>query len=132
MVKRGPKGPSQPLSDEKFKQLKNMIRIHCTRDEICSVFEMSVTTLNRRLKERGEKNFEAFQKKNAGEGKASLRRWQWTAARKLNPTMLIWLGKNELGQNDFQQHMDNEAPPLNISITTAEPVGDVRVTRSSD
>jgi hypothetical protein len=109
-----------------------MIRIHCTRDEICSVFEMSVTTLNRRLKERGEKNFEALYKKNSAEGKASLRRWQWSCAKKENPTMLIWLGKNELGQNDGQHLMDNEAPPLNISITTAEPVGDVRVTRSSD
>jgi hypothetical protein len=30
----------------------------------------------------------------------SLRRWQIEAARKGNPTMLVWLGKQLLGQTD--------------------------------
>jgi AraC-like DNA-binding protein len=88
------------MSDKEFEQLVAMIRIQCTRDEICDVLNMSETTLNRRLKERGEHNFEALYKKHSGEGKASLRRMQWKAAEAGNPTMLVWLGKNMLDQKD--------------------------------
>lgn len=118
------------MSDEDFDQLVGMIRIQCTRDEICEVFSLSSTTLNRRLKERGELNFEALYKKHQGEGRASLRRAQWKAAQSGNPTMLVWLGKNMLGQSDGQYQDTAETPALNINITAAEPVGDVNVTRS--
>lgn len=42
-------------------------------------------------------------KKRAG-GKASLRRMQWKSAEDGNTTMLIWLGKNILGQTDKVQN----------------------------
>jgi hypothetical protein len=104
--KTGPKGPSKPMTDKEFDQLVNMIRIQCTRDEICDVLNMSDTTLNRRIKERGidgVTNFEALYKKHQGEGKASLRRAQWKAAQEGNPTMLVWLGKQMLGQTDKRE-----------------------------
>jgi hypothetical protein len=88
------------MSDEEYEKLIAMIRIQCTRDEICGIFGMSDTTLNRRLAERGDENFEALYKRHCDEGKASLRRQQWAAAQKGNPTMLIWLGKQMLGQTD--------------------------------
>ena len=106
MTKTGPKGPSKPMSDKEFAQLVGMIRIQCTRDEICDILGMSDTTLNRRIKEQGIEsvdNFEALYKKHSGEGKASLRRMQWKAADAGNPTMLVWLGKQMLGQKDKQE-----------------------------
>ena len=75
--KTGPKGPSKPMSEKEFKQLIELIKIQCTRDEICEVLGMSDTTLTRRIAERkieGVTNFEALYKKHQGEGKASLRR----------------------------------------------------------
>tara|TARA_R110000868_G_scaffold32352_5_gene117701 strand:- start:596 stop:1018 length:423 start_codon:yes stop_codon:yes gene_type:complete len=98
--KRGPKGPSKPLNDEDFQRLLNMVRIHCTQDECCSILGMSDTTLNRRLKERGEDNFEAFYKSHNSEGKMSLRRMQWQAAENGSSSLLIWLGKQYLNQRD--------------------------------
>ena len=98
--KRGPKGPSKPLSDQDFQRLLNMVRIHCTQDECCRILDMSDTTLNRRLKERGEENFEAFYNRYNSEGKMSLRRMQWEAAESGNSPMLIWLGKQYLNQRD--------------------------------
>lgn len=99
-AKRGPKGPSKPLTDQDFNRMLTMMRIHCTQTEICQVLEMSDTTLNRRLQERGYDNFEDCFKKHNGEGKASLRRMQWEAAENGNSTMLVWLGKQYLGQRD--------------------------------
>ncbi|OQX08797.1 MAG: hypothetical protein BWK76_23075 [Desulfobulbaceae bacterium A2] len=103
MAKTGPKGPSLPMSNDDFAKLVAMIRIQCTRDEICDVLGMSDDTLNRRLRERGEPNFAALQRKHQGEGKASMRRMQWKAAEAGNVTMLIWLGKQMLGQSDKQE-----------------------------
>lgn len=98
--KRGPKGPSKPLNDNDFLRLTNMVRIQCTQEEICLILGMSDTTLNRRLQERGYENFEGFLKSHNSEGKMSLRRMQWQAAENGNPTMLVWLGKQYLGQRD--------------------------------
>lgn len=102
-AKRGPKGPSKELTDQDFTRLLNMIRIQCTQTEICQVLGMSDTTLNRRLKERGYENFADCYKRHNGEGRMSLRRMQWEAAEGGNATLLIWLGKQYLGQNDKVQ-----------------------------
>jgi hypothetical protein len=104
--KTGPKGPSKPMDDRMFEQLISMIRIQCTAEEISGVLGMSVDTLDRRIKEReieGVTNFADLYKKHSGEGKASLRREQWKLAQAGNPTMLVWLGKQMLGQKDKQE-----------------------------
>ena len=116
--KTGPKGPSKAMTDKDFDQLVSMIRIQCTRDEICEVLGMSDTTLTRRIAERkieGVTNFEALYKKHQGEGKASLRREQWKAAQSGNPTMLVWLGKQVLGQKD-RQEVDNKSTDGSMSM----------------
>ena len=101
--KRGPKGPSKLLSDNDFQRLLNMVRIQCTQTELCSILGMSDTTLNRRLQERGYENFLDLYKRHNDEGRMSLRRMQWQAAENGNSTMLVWLGKQYLGQKDKQE-----------------------------
>ena len=117
MAKSGPKGPSKPLDEKKFEQLVGMIRIQCTREEICNILGMSEQTLTRRLKERGEGNFETLLKKYGDEGKASLRRQQWKAAQGGNSTMLVWLGKQMLGQKDKHEHGGPDGGPIPLAIT---------------
>ncbi len=100
--KTGPKGPTKDVLDEKtFKHLIEMIKIQCTRDEICNILGMSDTTLNRRLKARGEQNFEALYEKHSSEGKMSLRRLQLKQA-KTSVAMSMHLGKHQLGQTEKQ------------------------------
>ena len=94
--------PRKKLTDEQFEQLKQMVRIQCTRVECCNIFGMTEKTLDRNLKDRGEDGFSSFFEKYGDEGKASLRRQQWKAAMSGNPTMLVWLGKQMLGQRDKQ------------------------------
>ena len=78
-----------------------MARIQCTQLEICDIFEVTDKTLNLALKKHSGGSFSDLIKKNASHGKASIRRGQWKlATEKLNPTMLIWLGKQHLGQKD--------------------------------
>jgi hypothetical protein len=97
-----PQGGRPPfeLSDSDFDKLISMIRIQCTQVEICGIFGVTDKTLNEALKKRGEPGFSELYKKHQDEGKASLRRAQWQAAQNGNPTMLVWLGKQMLGQRD--------------------------------
>lgn len=124
MAKTGPKGPMKPMSDKEFEQLINMIRIQCTAEEIADVFGMSEDTLGRRIAERnieGVKNFADLYKKHSGEGKASLRREQWKLAQAGNPTMLVWLGKQMLGQRD-KHEVDNTSSDGSMTPTVIERV----------
>ena len=102
MGKGDPEG-GRPRKELDLDTLRNMVRIQCTAEECAGVFECSVDTLDRRLKEEGYKGFADFYKRYSDEGKASLRRAQWKAAQEGNPTMLVWLGKQMLGQRDKQE-----------------------------
>ena len=76
-------------------------RINCTHEEIAAVLGMSVRTFRERLEENPE--LRHLLEKARDEGKASLRRVQWKAALAGDKTMMIWLGKNHLGQKDKQE-----------------------------
>lgn len=75
-----------------------LAKILCTNEEIAAVVECHPDTLVDR--------FSDLLKKGREQGKASLRREQYRLAVKGNPTMLIWLGKNHLGQSDKVQVED--------------------------
>ena len=82
------------------KQVEQLASFGCTDTEIASFFDMSRTTL--------ERNYEHYITKGRESGKIRLRQYQWAAAKKGNVAMLIWLGKQILGQSDKQEinHVD--------------------------
>jgi hypothetical protein len=128
MAKGDLKGGRPPfeLSDEDFTRLVNMIRIQCTQEEICGVFCVTDKTLNVALKKRGESGFSELYKKHQDEGRSSLRRAQWKAANDGNPTMLVWLGKQVLGQRDKQEldHRSSDGtmtPPKTVVLRGVKP-----------
>lgn len=95
--------PKIEFTDDDFDKLVGLIRIQCTATECASVFDMSTDTLDRRIKERDEISFAELYKKHSDQGKVSLRRMQWKAAENGNIAMLVWLGKQMLGQSDKQE-----------------------------
>tara|TARA_R110000737_G_scaffold334992_1_gene353531 strand:+ start:13027 stop:13443 length:417 start_codon:yes stop_codon:yes gene_type:complete len=100
--KTGPKGVTKdPLADATYKNLIGMIKILCTKEEICGILEMSGDTLDRRLKERGAQNFADLYAKYGGQGKQSLRRLQFQQA-ETSVAMSMHLGKHHLGQTEKQ------------------------------
>jgi hypothetical protein len=115
-MKKNPVGrPKRELTDEEYNRLLEMIRIQCTQVEICRIYKMDEDTLNRIIADRGEaENFSELYKKNQDEGRASLRRMQWKLAESGNPTMLVWLGKQVLGQRDKQEITGVDGNPLQI------------------
>lgn len=83
-----------------YKKLDELCKIQCTGEECAAVLQTDYDTLNRRLKEEGFKGFTEYFKSKAGDGRASLRRRQWKSAQEGNSAMLVWLGKQWLGQHD--------------------------------
>lgn len=82
-------------------QVSAMCKIQCTQAEICDILGITEKTLTERCKKENDKTFAEFFKEHSQGGKASLRRAQYKAAiENLNPTMLIWLGKQYLEQRD--------------------------------
>lgn len=74
--------------------------IQCTQEEIAQVIGCSVDTIQRAVKRDKKLSFAEYYKKASAGGKTSLRRFQWSAAKKGSVPMMIWLGKQYLGQSD--------------------------------
>jgi len=84
-----------------WKQIDSMCLIQCTGEEIASVLGVDYDTVSDACKRDHKMKFSEYIKKKALGGRASLRRSQWKlAVDGGNATMLIWLGKNVLGQKD--------------------------------
>lgn len=83
-----------------YEQVVKLAGIHCTQQEIATFLGCSVDTLLR------DEKFCELYKKGLEVGKMSLRRLQWKKAQDGNTTMLIWLGKNLLGQKDKIEYTD--------------------------
>lgn len=92
----------RPRKELDWAEFDKLCLIQCTEQEIAGWFDMSVETLKKRcVEEYGLTFLELYAQKSA-EGKSSLRRAQWKAALGGDKTMMIWLGKNTLGQSDRQ------------------------------
>jgi hypothetical protein len=94
----GKPGPDPYQID--VEKMEALGRINCTHEEIASVLGMCVRTFRERLSENEELRSRLERAKH--DGRSSLRRAQWKSALAGDRTMLVWLGKNELGQTDRQ------------------------------
>lgn len=83
---------ARPLKDIDAGEVVKLAAMQCTTREIAAFFDCSIDTIERR--------FAAELAKGRESGKIKLRRLQWQAAEKLDRTILIWLGKQLLGQRD--------------------------------
>jgi hypothetical protein len=93
---------ARPLKEISWDDFDKLCAIQCTGEEIAAFFEIDYDTLNSICKrERGKGFSDCFAQKRQS-GKISLRRRQFQSALEGNPSMMIWLGKNWLGQQDQQ------------------------------
>ena len=76
--------------------------MQCTEQEIADFFEVSTDTIDRWCKRTYKQIFAVVFAQKRGLGRISLRRMQMKLAEN-NSTMLIFLGKNYLGQKDSQE-----------------------------
>ena len=84
-----------------WETVKKLCEMQCTQAEICGFLEISEDTLQRACKRELGTTWTEYFAEARKAGKISLRRAQWQkAVEKQDTTMLIFLGKNFLGQSD--------------------------------
>jgi len=83
-----------------WKQIDRLCHIQCTGPEIAAILGLDRSTLEKRCKKDKRVNLSAYIKEKSYGGRMSLRRWQFETAKKGNPALLIWLGKQYLDQKD--------------------------------
>lgn len=105
---------SRPLKPIDWDQVDKMCAIHCTGEEQAAVLGVDYDTLNRACHREHNCSFADYFRQKASNGKMSLRRKQYTAAMDGNTTMLVWLGKNWLGQTDHIEPEAQDLPPIVI------------------
>lgn len=92
---------ARPRKDLNVVHIEKLASYHLTTEEIASFMECSPDTLERR--------YAGILEKGKNQGKISLKRKQMEVAMSGNVTMLIWLGKQYLGQREKSpEELENE------------------------
>jgi hypothetical protein len=92
--------PRKEIDQATFEKL---CHLQCTQTEIMGFFDIGTKdTLNERIREiYGEEHcFSTIYEQKSQSGKIAIRRKQMQVAESGNATLLIWLGKQYLGQSD--------------------------------
>ena len=87
-------------------ELQKLAKYGMTNVEIADIFGCDESLIR--------KSYSEYLTKGRAEMKLRLRQLQWKSAEKLNAVMLIWLGKQMLGQSDIPLGEDSQ--PLEWSI----------------
>ena len=93
----------RPKKQIDYELVDKLCEIQCTGEEIAAVLDIDYDTLNAGIKRDKGVGFSEYFAQKRSLGKKSLRRRQWqSAVEEGNVTMMIWLGKQYLGQSDKQ------------------------------
>jgi hypothetical protein len=103
--------------------IEKLCILQCTQEEIAWFAGCSLNTVERSCKREKKMNFGEFYKQKRGFGRATLRRHQWEAAQKGNISMLIWLGKQYLGQTDKIGDASTPRKPIPLQYSPSDPEG---------
>ena len=113
-IPEGQNPGGRPEAEIDLTELEKLCAIQCTNAEIAAWFNVSERTIDRK---RHEAKFLEVMERGKGKGRISIRRLQMKAAEAGNATLLIWLGKQLLGQRDEQylEHAGKDGGPITIA-----------------
>lgn len=92
----------RPPIEINWNTVEKLCAIQCTGEEIAGVLGVDYDTLLARIKEKYKCGFSDYFKRHSASGRMSLRRKQIEGAMNGNTALLIFLGKQYLGQSDKQ------------------------------
>ena len=111
MAKQAKRGRGRPRKEVSTQTIERLAKIGCIDDEIEQVLGISSSTLQQ---------YRGVIQKGRAKLKTSLRRKQVSLANNGDRTMLIWLGKQMLGQKDKMEHGGPNGGPIPFADLTRE------------
>lgn len=121
--KKEPKDPNKPETRGRKRieidwvQFDKLCALQCTLHEIAGWFEVSISKIERAVKQEKGELYSEYYKKKSAPGKITLRRHQWQSAEKGNVTMQVWLGKQWLEQTDRVKQEVDAKTESSIALT---------------
>lgn len=112
--------PKKVLTEEGAKLVEKLASIFCPEEDIAEILGVSIDTMH------NEDNNELFRGailKGKTNGKRSLRQTQFDIALRGNVKMLIWLGKQYLGQSE-KVELDNGNADKEMTVRVEMPTQD--------
>jgi len=122
MGKRGPRP-----TEINWKEFDTLCAVQCTLEEISLFFGLSEDTIERAVVRQWNIPFAEYYAEKRRLGFVSLRRKQYQLAIKGNVTMLVWLGKNLLGQADRQELSGRFGGPIQYERTDLTRLSDAEL-----
>ncbi|MGI4871507.1 MAG: hypothetical protein ACRYFX_10050 [Janthinobacterium lividum] len=114
--------PGRPAIKINLSEAVKLCHLGCTLREVAGFFECSEDTVQRVIKEERGQTFSEFYDMHSAGGDISLRKAQFQKAISGDVKMLIFLGKQRLGQTEKQEVDHRGAVPVTWSETrTYEP-----------
>jgi hypothetical protein len=101
---------ARPTIEIDESQVVELAKLFCTLEDMAKVLKCSVRTLKRR-------RFGTLINEAQADARTSLRRAQFLGALKGNSTMLVWLGKQYLGQRDRHEIAGRNGGPIAVEAT---------------
>lgn len=112
--------PGRPKAVIDWQTVGKLLEAGCAGTDIASQLGISATTLQRRCRAENNVSFAAFSQQKRMSGDNLLRAAQYKAAMEGNTTMLIWLGKQRLGQSDKNELTGKDGGRLVIEVVRRE------------
>ena len=113
-----PKMGRPPIEIDKV-EFEKLCGLHATLVEIADWFDCSEDTIENWCKKTYGVTFSEILKRKSSKAKVSLRRKQYETAMKGNVVLMIWLGKQHLGQRDYK-HVELDTTLKNGELTQEE------------
>ena len=117
-------GRGRPKAVINWKMVDEYLRSQCDGAHIANILGIHPNTLYLACEEKFNVNFSEYSQQKKGEGKELLRARQFKAAMEGDKTMLVWLGKQYLGQRektDSNINVQDKAPVISFGEDDDEP-----------
>ena len=115
ILKRKPKAANRPKFDINWKHVDDLLAAGCLGTEIAATLGIHPDTLYRRCEIENKVPFSNYLQEKRAKGETILRAAQYDeAVRGRNTTLLIWLGKQRLGQLEKQNVEHSGQMPIQI------------------
>jgi hypothetical protein len=98
-----PEGRCRPIKPIDWKLVDTLLMSGCTGTEIASHFDMAAKSFYIRVEQQYGMTFTDYSSEKRSRGESLLRHKQFEVAMKGDKTMLVWLGKNRLGQKETEE-----------------------------
>lgn len=110
----------RPKKEINWQALDAVLQFGATLEDAAEIVGVHTDTLARKIKKEHDCTFTEYRDKKMSKIRYNLRKKQYDVAMAGNVSMLIWLGKNMLGQTDKQEIAQNTTIQMPISQEDAD------------